>query len=104
MLGKDEPLGRGSGSSIGLAGVVVGVQCSVMVARGGERGKGQAEGKGAGRGRGGQRAEGRAARHVPARADRTAAEHTPRPRSAAASDLREEGRRASRAVAGAGCK
>ena len=58
----------------------------------------------AGRGRGGQRAEGRAARHVPARADRTAAEHTPRPRSAAASDLREEGRRASRAVAGAGCK
>ena len=44
MLGKDEPLGRGSGSSIGLAGVVVGVQCSVMVARGGERGKGQADG------------------------------------------------------------
>ena len=51
MLGKDEPLGRGSGSSIGLAGVVVGVQCSVMVARGGERGKGQAEeARGPGRG------------------------------------------------------
>ena len=52
----------------------------------------------------GQRGGPRAARRVPARADRTAAEHTPRPRSAAASDLREEGRRASRAVAGAGCK
>ena len=56
MLGKDEPLGRGSGSSIGLAGVVVGVQCSVMVARGGERGKGQAEeaSKGAGAGTAGR--------------------------------------------------
>ena len=43
MLGKDEPLGRGSGSSIGLAGVVVGVQCSVMVGRA-RRGKRQRAG------------------------------------------------------------
>ena len=47
-------------------------------------------------------AEGRA-RGVPARADRTAAEHTPRPWSAAASDLHERVCARQRAVAGAGC-
>ena len=46
------PWAAGAGPAyIGLAGVVVGVQCSVMVARGGERGKGQAEeARGSGRG------------------------------------------------------
>ena len=55
-------------------------------------------------GGGGQVGQGRrlrrAARRVPARAGRTAAEHTPRPRSAAASDLHASRLRASRAVAG----
>ena len=40
------------------------------------------------------------ARGVPVRADRTAAEHTPRPPSAAASDLHKQAGCASRAVAG----
>ena len=67
--------------------------------RDGARG-GKGEGPAGGGGHG--VAEGRA-RGVPARADRTAAEHTPRPWSAAASDLHERVCARQRAVAGAGC-
>jgi hypothetical protein len=42
--GRMNPWAAGAGTGTGLAGVVVVAQCSVMVARGVERGKGQAEG------------------------------------------------------------
>ena len=85
----------GAGTGTRIARVVMEEEYSVMGARGG---KGRRRGEGRGQG---QRLR-RAARRVPARAGRTAAEHTPRPWSAAASDLHEGGRRASRVVAGQG--
>ena len=78
----------GAGTGTRIARVVMEEEYSVMGARGGK-----------GRRRGGMA---RAARGVPARADRTAAEHTPRPRSAAASDLHERVARV-KGGGGAGC-